>query len=121
MSFPEKEEAKKIGAKWDSEKRIWYARKRDNANLKELIKYCKEIDRAYLMCPSESRKEAISKGVSVDSKGRLFIPNWYWIDSSISSNPCIKHTVNITRMWLPREHEAYADKPYNYGTWHEGI
>jgi hypothetical protein len=99
VPYADKEAAKLAGARWDSNRRLWYGTGR-GSNLEELSKWTSCEDRILLRCASEHAPFALARGALRDNNGTLFVPSWYWLAR-------LEEEVNSLCYWLPPEHEAY--------------
>lgn len=101
VPFSEKEDAKSIGAKWDGDKRVWYAVPKKCEELNKLFKFSRKNDRSYLTCTSIANQVAVVRGAVADSNNRLFVPNWYWVSYGTTQLIC------RLCYWLPKEHVEF--------------
>jgi len=93
VPFEDKDEVKKLGAKWDQDTKKWYVG--EFAPVKDFQKWQSPQDRQYLKVPFENKDEAKALGAWYDSdKKQWFVPSGAsvapfekWLDSSSSASP----------------------------------
>lgn len=116
VPYAEKDEAKKLGAKWDAEIKKWYLEicHFSDHDFRALARWTKEIDKRFLECPEKYRAIALLRGAMTDEKtGKLFVPYWFAIPS------CTHEHLQRLAYWLPDCPEFHKTderglSPYNF-------
>jgi phage/plasmid primase-like uncharacterized protein len=97
VPYENRQEAKSLGAKWDSERKSWYAPVGTNLNplskwVETKMDNSKMSDKIYLKVPYSEHKEAKALGAKWDLENKLwFVPN------NVNHEPLVR--------WLPKNSE----------------
>ncbi|MBM4206808.1 MAG: hypothetical protein FJ190_01920 [Gammaproteobacteria bacterium] len=103
VPFIDKDQAKQIGARWDTSIKSWYAR--DICDAHKLIRWTKSADKTEVRCPQQFIQIAIDRGAILDSDRRMFIPSWFGCDG----DHCGKAVVARLCYWLPKNHQGFRE------------